>query len=88
MPKHRIAAYVETLEPRRLLAGIHAGGGHGRGVQSLNAVATLGVTQGESFYVTSLGVSGGGLVDLDADITIEGKQVEAPARSRLGGQTS
>jgi ABC-type polysaccharide/polyol phosphate transport system ATPase subunit len=50
---------------------------------------TLGASQAESFYVTSVGVQGGGLVDLDADISICGTQVEAPARSRLGGpQTS
>ena len=50
---------------------------------------TLGVAPGESFYVTSVGIQGGGLVDLDADITICDKQVESSARSRLGrGQTS
>jgi ABC-2 type transport system ATP-binding protein len=46
---------------------------------------TLGVAPAESFYVTSVGVHGGGLVDLDADITIGGKQVESPVRHRLGG---
>jgi ABC-type polysaccharide/polyol phosphate transport system ATPase subunit len=46
---------------------------------------TLGAAPAESFYVTSVGVHGGGLVDLDADITINGKQVESPARPRLGG---
>jgi hypothetical protein len=46
---------------------------------------TLGVAPTESFYVTSVGVHGGGLVDLDADITISGKQVESPVHPRLGG---
>jgi ABC-2 type transport system ATP-binding protein len=45
---------------------------------------TLGVTQGESFYVTSVGVQGGGLVDMDADISICGEQVELASRKRLG----
>jgi len=50
---------------------------------------TLGVSQSESFYVTSVDVHGGGLVDLDADISIGGKQVEAPTHGRLGrAQTS
>lgn len=48
---------------------------------------TLGATPSESFYVTSVDVHGAGLVDLDADITICGKQVELPARPRLSGLT-
>jgi ABC-2 type transport system ATP-binding protein len=46
---------------------------------------TIGVTPPESFYVTSLGVHGSGLIDMNAAISIGGKQIEAPSAARLAG---
>jgi ABC-type polysaccharide/polyol phosphate transport system ATPase subunit len=47
---------------------------------------TLGTTQPESFYVTSVGVPATGLVDLSAVVTVAGKRVATPRRARLAGR--
>jgi ABC-2 type transport system ATP-binding protein len=48
--------------------------------------STLGVSPPESFYVTSVDVAGGGLVDLAAEITINGREIDSSARrTRLAG---
>ena len=46
---------------------------------------TLGMTNAEVFYVTSHDVRGTGFVDMSAQISIDGKPVDAPPPTRLGG---
>jgi ABC-2 type transport system ATP-binding protein len=46
---------------------------------------TIGTTPAESFYVTSFGVQGSGLIDMSAAISIGGKQIDAPKAARLAG---
>jgi hypothetical protein len=58
-------------------------------IHAADATHTLGVSQAESFYVSSLDVNGGGIVDLDAGITVCGKEIDRAVRKRLsGGQAS
>lgn len=76
---------AEIRLDNRLLAGGYA---VTVAVHSSDGSTMLGTTQGESFYVTSVDVPAGGLVDLDADITICGQHVESAVRPRLSGGTA
>lgn len=76
---------AEVVLDNRLLAGgytvtaaLHTGTGK----------AMLGTTRPESFYVTSVGVHAGGIVDLAAVITMNGTLVDSPARTRLSGRAA
>jgi ABC-type polysaccharide/polyol phosphate transport system ATPase subunit len=74
---------AEVRLDNRLLAG---GYSVTVGLHEADGSSTLGTSPSESFYVTSVNVHGGGLVDLDADITICGKRIDSSARrTRLAG---
>jgi ABC-2 type transport system ATP-binding protein len=55
------------------------------GIYDGDGEVTLGSTAPESFYVSSIDVHAGGLVNLEAQIAVAGKRVTAPARKRLAG---
>jgi ABC-type polysaccharide/polyol phosphate transport system ATPase subunit len=56
-----------------ITAAIHDGDGE----------VTMGTTQPEAFYVSSVGINAGGLVNMAAEIAVNGKPVKAPPRKRL-----
>jgi ABC-2 type transport system ATP-binding protein len=58
------------------------------GVHDKTGTHALGMTLPESFYVTSVDVHGSGLVDMAAQIEMQGREVTASIRPRLGGPPS
>ena len=58
------------------------------GISDSTGKAMLGLTQPESFYVSSVGVHAGGLVNLEAKFAVNGRPVTISARRRLGGRAS
>jgi ABC-2 type transport system ATP-binding protein len=74
---------AEIRLDNRLLAG---GYSITVGLHEHDGAATLGTSPSQSFYVTSTHVHGGGLFNLDADITMDGRKIESSERSRLAGR--
>jgi ABC-type polysaccharide/polyol phosphate transport system ATPase subunit len=74
---------AEIRLDNRLLAG---GYSITVGLHESDGATTLGTSPGQSFYVTSVNVHGGGLVNLDADIVMSGRRIESSERSRLAGK--
>ena len=54
------------------------------GVRNAGGDLVLAETIPQTFYVTSAGSAAGGLVDLDARVRIEGRDIAAPRLERLG----
>jgi ABC-type polysaccharide/polyol phosphate transport system ATPase subunit len=75
---------AEVILDNRLLAGGYT---VTVGLHDRDGKVMIGTTQPESFYVSSVDVHATGLVDLQASISIRGKQVEGPTTtSRLHRQ--
>ncbi len=79
-PDHPLEAEV-TLAVKLLAGGYTVTVGVYDGTGSM----MLGTTPAESFYVSSAHVHAGGLVDLEATVVIDGKELPKPRRSRLSG---